>query len=105
MLPWTIGAILAVGFVCAFHWYWALMACNDDSGSPNRTYLDTCWAYETYGGWKRGTGYFIFSPLGLVVLGSLIAVSTGRMLALGIVAIASLCLALAAFLTGPLLFS
>ena len=102
--PWAILAIGAVGAACMLHGFWSLMACDDDSGSPDRSYLDRCWAYDTGDGWVAGAGYFIFAPLLFVALGSLVAVIARRGAILAVVATISLLLAVGEFLTGPLLF-
>jgi cytochrome bd-type quinol oxidase subunit 2 len=104
-----VGAVLAigaVGAVCLFHGFWALMACSDDSGAPDRSSLDRCWAYDSGigGGWKAWAVYLIFAPLAVVVAGSLLALIARRRGVLRAVAIFSLALAIGGFFASPLLF-
>jgi cytochrome bd-type quinol oxidase subunit 2 len=100
--PWAILAIGAVGLICLFQAWWGLLACDESGGDG----LARCWVYDSsdHGGWKAWAVYFIFAPLGLVIVGSLVALIARRRAILRAVAIISLALAVGAFLTGTFLF-
>lgn len=100
----AILAVIGVTLVSAFHAWWSLLACDDESSS-DRWWGERCWSYEIYPpGWHTAAAVVFLLPIGLSIAGGALAVSRRSQTILAAAFAFSLALAVGGFLAAPLLF-
>jgi hypothetical protein len=102
-------AVLAIGSVAlatGFHWFWSLGVCMDDSGSLDRTYLETCWTHDSgsRGGWEPEAIVVFLGPVAVVVVSAVAAAAMRLPVILPVGTALSLVLVVVGFFTAPLNF-
>ena len=101
----AVLAVASVSLVSGFHWFWSLSACNDDSGAPDRTYLDRCWAMDnTRAGFETEAVVIFLGPPVLVLFGAVFASAMRAPAMLAATTAVALTLAVVGFFTAPLYF-